>query len=140
MVAHAPEPARIEDSKRFLRLAEEALTRAFEVEGGLRAERLLERALRAGRRRRVARAVATDVVVGGRIGGRRVVEEGEDALLGPDGLQRPLHDGVDDDVGARDAADGAGFDCMRVADSGRKPASATRRIQRWRVAGSAADS
>lgn len=44
MVANSPEPTRVEDSKRFLRLAEEALTRAFEMEGGLPAERLLERA------------------------------------------------------------------------------------------------
>jgi tetratricopeptide (TPR) repeat protein len=47
MVAFSPEPARVEESKRFLRLAEEALGRALETEAttqGLKVDRLLERA------------------------------------------------------------------------------------------------
>jgi hypothetical protein len=47
LVTLSPEPARVEDSKRFLQLANEAMARAFEVGSApkeLEAERLLERA------------------------------------------------------------------------------------------------
>ena len=44
MVANSPEPARVEDSKRFLRLAEEALAQSFEIDSAPEFERLMERA------------------------------------------------------------------------------------------------
>ena len=45
LVANAPAPSRVDDAKRFLNLAEEALTRAFEIEATdrLKTSRLLER-------------------------------------------------------------------------------------------------